>query len=132
MANPKPTPRIENLKPKKKGEVSHEEAVEKGRKGGKKSGQARREKKLISQIWAEFLINKHRLELEKGKPETMTGHEAVNRVGAKVLEKGGAPAVSLFKEIREATEGNLIRVESDFTEQIDKLKSIVNDRKRTD
>ena len=39
----------ENLKPIKKGELSKEEAKKRGRNGGIKSGEARREKKLFKE-----------------------------------------------------------------------------------
>lgn len=45
----------ENLKPFKKGELSSEEAKKRGSNGGKKSGIARREKKLLKQLAEEKL-----------------------------------------------------------------------------
>ena len=52
MANEK------NLKPIKKGELTKEEAKKRGSKGGKKSVQARREKKLFKEVIEERLGTK--------------------------------------------------------------------------
>ena len=87
-----------NLRPIKP--LSHEEAVEQGRRGGKKSVEARREKKLMSQIYAELLAKKHKVGNEE-----ITGDNLLEKVALRVLARGDASSVSLMKEIREATEG---------------------------
>ena len=76
-------------------------------KGGIKSGESKREKKLMSQIYAEFLISKFNVKTDEGESE-VTGSQLVDTVMKDVLKKGGSPAVSMMKEIREATEGNKI------------------------
>lgn len=95
--------KTENLKPVR----TKEEAKERGANGGKKSGEARRKKKLMSQIYAEFLTEKFAVNVD-GKKQDMTGEKLINSVVKKVLISGGAPAVSLMKEMREATEGGKI------------------------
>lgn len=50
MANSK------NLKPIKKGELTKEEAKKRGANGGKKSAQARKEKKLMQEVAQETLL----------------------------------------------------------------------------
>ena len=89
--------RVENLRPAKTTEV----AKARGKLGGIKSGDAKREKKLMSQIYGEFLADRFKVD---GKEAT--GADIISKVVKTVLNKGGAPAVSLMKEIREATEGS--------------------------
>jgi hypothetical protein len=109
-----PRPGIENLKPP----LSPEEAREQGSLGGKASVEARRKKKLLSEIYGDFLAAKVVADEEV---KEMTGDQFVSAVMEKVLVKGGAPAVSLIKEIREATEGNKVKISGDegFTLHID-------------
>jgi hypothetical protein len=94
-------PNPENLTPR---DLSTDEATEMGRKGGIKSGEVRREKRKMSEMYGAFLMEKFSVTID-GSPQKMTGWQLVNRVTKAVLVKGGAPAVSLMKEIREATEG---------------------------
>jgi hypothetical protein len=95
---------IANLKPIKT--LSKEEAMKRGKAGGKKSVKARREKKLMTQIYAEFLAKKHDVINKNGIKEKVDGDVLLARVMSKVLSRGDSSAVSLMKEIREATEGN--------------------------
>lgn len=74
------------------------EAREMGRNGGVKSGQVRKEKKLIREIYAEFLINKHDLTID-GKKRALTGSTLCGEVIPKILLKYDAASVSLLKEI---------------------------------
>jgi hypothetical protein len=92
-----------NLNPVK----SKKEARERGRKGGIRSGEVKREKKLMSQIYGDFLAERFKVRID-GKDEQITGEKLVNRVVKQVLISGGPGAVSLMKEIREATEGSRI------------------------
>jgi len=78
--------------------------------GGKASVEARRKRKLMSQIYAEFLAEKFAVKVD-GKEQAMTGEKLVNSVVKKVLISGGAAAVSLMKEIREATEGQKLTLD---------------------
>lgn len=96
MANP------QNLKPIQ----SVNEAREKGRAGGIKSGQVRREKKLLSQIYADMLMKKHKV----GKEE-IEGEVLLEKVALKVLGRGDSASVSMLREIREATEGTKQQIE---------------------
>jgi hypothetical protein len=91
----------DNLKPIK----TVDEAREKGRRGGIKSGKARREKKLMSEIYAEFLAKEHDIVDATGKKKKLIGHELVNRVMNKVISRADSASVGLLKEIREGTEG---------------------------
>ena len=94
--------RGENLRP---GTLSVEEASILGSKGGKASVKARREKKLLSQIYAEFLAEEFDINID-GDRKRITGQKLVNQVVKKIIIAGGSPAVSMLREIREGTEGN--------------------------
>jgi len=91
----------ENMRPPQ----TKAEAKARGANGGKASGKARREKKLMSQIYGEFLAKKFVVILD-GEKKAVTGETLVNMVVKKVLVSGGPPAVSMMREIREGTEGS--------------------------
>ena len=95
----------DHLIPIKKGQLSKAEAKRRGSKGGKASVKSRREKKLISQMYAEFLAKEHDVVIN-GKKDKVSGQSLVNSVVTKVLAKGKSESVSMLKELREATEGN--------------------------
>jgi ABC-type transporter Mla MlaB component len=102
MAEKKKSPgRVENLDPVKKGSP---EAKARGKQGGIKSGIVKREKKRMSQIYAEFLDRDHEI-VDKKTKKKVSGPELLSMVMTKVLSRGDSAAVSLLKEIREATEG---------------------------
>lgn len=86
-------------------ERTPEELREITQKGGKASGRARREKKLLSQIYAEFLAEEFDINID-GDRKRITGQKLVNQVVKKIIIAGGSPAVSMLREIREGTEGN--------------------------
>lgn len=100
---------VDNLKPIK--ELSTEEAKQRGSKGGIKSGQVRREKKLMSQIYADFLDKEHDVIGKDGNLKKLSGQALLNGVMSKVLGRGDSSSVRLMKEIREATEGQKINIE---------------------
>ena len=103
--------KTENLDPIHSKDV----ARERGAKGGRASGVAKREKKLMSQIYGNFLAEKHKVKIE-GAEKEVTGEQYLAAVMNKVFGAGGAPAVSLMKEIREATEGQKMVVEASLTD----------------
>ena len=108
MANEK------NLKPPASASI----AREMGSKGGRAAAKSKREKKLMSQIYGEFLAERFKVKVD-GKDKEITGSDLVGRVVKTVLNSGGAPAVSLMKEIREATEGSKIDLSGAITVKID-------------
>lgn len=89
-------------------ERTPEELKEMTTKGGIASGKARREKKLMSTIYAEFLEKEHGVIGKDGLKKNMTGNELLSSVMSKILSRGDSASVSLMKEIREATEGSKI------------------------
>lgn len=100
----------DNLIPIK--ELSTEEAKQRGSKGGIASGKARREKKLMSQLYAEFLDKDHDIIGKDGIKKKLSGNALVSSVMSKVLSRGDSASVSLIREIREATEGNKLKIEN--------------------
>ena len=90
---------------------SKQEASELGRKGGIKSGKVRREKKLMSQIYAEFLIKEHDVIGKDGLIKKLSGQALVNGVMSKVLSRGDGSSVSMLREVREGTEGSKVKHE---------------------
>jgi len=88
----------QNLKPIK---LTHEEAVKNGKAGGKKSVKVRREKRLLSQIYSDILAEKNNL--PKGQD--------IQDIIKAVISRKDSSAVSMLKEIREATEGSKIKHE---------------------
>jgi glycerol dehydrogenase-like iron-containing ADH family enzyme len=88
---------------------SKEEVRKNSSKGGKRSVQVRREKKLLSQIYADMLADMFEVETPEGK-EKLSGKEYMRRVAAAILARNDSAAVSMLKEIREATEGNKTQI----------------------
>lgn len=89
-------------------DLTPEELRARNSKAGIASGKARREKKLMSTIYAEFLEKEHGVIGKDGLKKNMTGNELLSSVMSKILSRGDSASVSLMKEIREATEGSKI------------------------
>lgn len=87
--------------------LTTDQAREIGVLGGKRSVESKRKKKLMSQIYGEFLADKFNVKID-GKDKEITGADLVGRVVKTILNGGGSSAVSLMREIREATEGSKI------------------------
>jgi hypothetical protein len=81
-------------------ERTKEEQKRIARMGGIASGKTRREKKLMSQIYAEVMAKKHNA---KGK--------TLSDVVDAVLDRGDSASVSMMKEMREATEGSKLLID---------------------
>ena len=107
--------RTENLKPKTS-------AKARGKLGGIKSGIVKREKKLMSQIYAEFLAKEHEVVGRDGQKKTLSGHALLSSVMSKVLSRGDSSAVSMMREIREGTEGSKVKTETVLTINTDDEK----------
>ena len=101
----KATPNIKNLIPQNKRTKEEQRAIAK--KGGIASGEARREKKRISQIYTDFLLATHEIEINEEMVK-LEGAALLAHVMKQVLVRGDSASVSLLKEIREATEGSKI------------------------
>ena len=90
----------------KNSDLSPEQLKKMTSNGGKASGKARAEKKRMSQIYAEFLDKDHDIIGKDGIKKKLSGHALLSSVMSKVLSRGDSAAVSLMREIREATEGS--------------------------
>lgn len=106
---------IENLIPTNR--RTKEEVRANSRKGGIKSGIVRKEKKLLSQMYADFLIEEHNIKIDN-KEQKLSGMALVRLVTSKVLTKGDNSSVSMLKEIREATEGSKIAHSGEMDNQV--------------
>jgi len=106
--------------------LTESEQKELARKGGIRSGQVRREKKLMSQIYAEFLDKDHDIIGKDGLKKKLSGNALVASVMSKVLSRGDSASVSLLKEIREATEGTAVNVKIDRFQKI--IQSMTEDQ----
>ena len=84
-------------------------AKEMQRKGAEKRKENNAKKKLMSQIYAEFLEQEYEVKVGDGKRK-LSGSEFVNEVMRRVLARGDSSSVSLLKEIREGTEGSKINL----------------------
>lgn len=96
----------QNLQPVR----TKEEARERGRNGGIKSGQARREKKLLSEFYGEVLADLYKVDARKG--------DSAKNIIKKILARGDSASVSMLKEMREATEGSKVEHTGNIPVQI--------------
>ena len=85
-------------------------AKEMQRKGAEKRKENNAKKKLMSQIYAEFLEKEYNVR-QGDKERKLTGAELVNECMKKILARGDSSSVSLMREVREATEGQKINLE---------------------
>lgn len=102
----------------KNSDLTPEERKEKARKMGIASGKKKRERKLLSQIYADMLIDEYEVTVGDEKKK-ITGEKLVKTVARDVLMRRDSSSVSLMKEIREATEGNNLTLDSDNRITID-------------
>ena len=113
MAKAKETkPTVKNLIPQNKRTKDEQSKI--ARMGGIASGEARREKKRISQIYADFLSDEFDIEIDDIK-NRLTGEKLLNETIKRVMIRGDAASVSMLKEIREATEGSQINLSGSVT-----------------
>lgn len=80
------------------------------KKGGIRSGEVRREKKRMSQIYADFLAAEHEIDIDKVRVK-LEGSKLLAHVMKQVLTRGDSASVSMLKEIREATEGSKLALD---------------------
>lgn len=117
---------VENLRPCKDTET----AKARGKLGGIKSGEVKREKKLMSKIYADFLADEFEIDIGEGKKEKMDGAKLVNKMMRLVIMRGDAATVSIMKEIREATEGSKVALsgEDGGPVEISLIKRVIVDK----
>ena len=98
----KPNP--QNLNP-----CNSENARERQLKSAEKRKENNAKKKLMSQIYADFLEREYEVKAGEGKRK-ISGAELVNEVMRKVLARSDSSSVSLMREIREGTEGSKMQL----------------------
>ena len=98
----KPNP--QNLNP-----CNSENARERQLKSAEKRKENNAKKKLMSQIYAEFLEKEYNVR-QGDKERKLTGAELVNECMKKIIARGDSASVSMMKELREGTEGSKINL----------------------
>lgn len=98
----KPNP--QNLNP-----CNSENARERQLKSAEKRKENNAKKKLMSQIYAEFLEKEYNVR-QGDKERKLTGAELVNECMKKIIARGDSASVSLMKEVREGTEGTKVNL----------------------
>ena len=103
-----------------------DEAKEMQRKSAEKRKENNAKKKLMSQIYAEFLEREYEVKAGEGKRK-LSGAELVNEVMRKVLARADSSSVSLMREIRETIEGQKINLSGEIKTEMqtteDRLKA---------
>lgn len=89
---------------------TREEARAMQRKGAEKRKENNAKKKLMSQIYAEFLEKEYNVR-QGDKERKLTGAELVNECMKKIIARGDSSSVSLMTEIRKAMEGDKVNLE---------------------
>ena len=87
-----------------------EEAKEMQRKSAEKRKENNAKKKLMSQIYAEFLEKEYNVKTTDGTKK-ISGSELVNEAMKKIMARGDSSTVSLMKELREGTEGTKVNID---------------------
>ena len=95
-----------------------ENARERQLKSAEKRKENNAKKKLMSQIYAEFLEREYEVKAGEGKRK-ISGAELVNEVMRKVLARSDSSSVSLMREIREGTEGTKMQLSGEVTAKLE-------------
>lgn len=86
-----------------------DEAKEMQKKSAQKRKENNKQKKLMSQIYAEFLEKEYNVKVGD-KNKKITGADLCNEAMKKIIARGDSASVSLLRELREGTEGNKIQL----------------------
>ena len=101
-------------------------AKEMQRKGAEKRKENNAKKKLMSQIYAEFLEKEYNVR-QGDKERKLTGAELVNECMKKIIARGDSSSVSLMTELRKALEGEKVNlsgtVKTEMQTTEDRLKA---------
>jgi len=84
-----------------------EEAKEMQKKSAEKRKENNAKKKLMSQIYAEFLEKEYNVKTAEGTKK-ISGAELCNEAMKKIMARGDSSTVSLMGEIRKALEGEMV------------------------
>jgi hypothetical protein len=91
-----------------------EEKKEIASMGGVACQKKKKERKLVSQIYADFLAQKHKIDKNE-----ITGSDLLAEVVRNVLFRSDSASVSMLKEIRESTEGSKVNLEGQIIVYLD-------------
>lgn len=94
----------ENLKP-----CTKENARERQLKSAQKRKENNAKKKLMSQIYAEFLEKEYNVKAGD-KTKKISGAELCNEAMKKIIARGDSASVSLMTELRKALEGEKVNL----------------------
>ena len=90
----------DNLQPVK----TKEEAKERGRNGGIKSGEVRRKKKIMASIYAEMLADEYEIQIDEETKANLSGPAFIKYVTKQILLKADRASVAQLKEMKEEVE----------------------------
>lgn len=106
-----------------------ENARERQLKSAEKRKENNAKKKLMSQIYAEFLEKEYNVR-QGDKERKLTGAELVNECMKKIIARGDSASVSLMREVRETIEGQKINlsgeIKTDMQTTEDRIKAFKN------
>ena len=97
------------LNPQNLNPCTPENARERQLKSAEKRKENNAKKKLMSQIYAEFLEREYEVKAGEGKRK-LSGAELVNEVMRKVLARSDSSSVSLIRELRSCLDGENINL----------------------
>lgn len=106
-------PGTENLIPLPERTIEEQRAIQS--MGGKASGAARREKKLMSQILADYLQKEHEVTLRDNtgaviETRTLSADKLIEETVSAILARRDSASASIIKTVGELTEGNKLRI----------------------
>jgi hypothetical protein len=102
----------ENLKP-----CTPENARERQLKSAEKRKENNAKKKLMSQIYAEFLEREYSVKAGD-KTKKISGAELCNEAMKKIIARGDSSSVSLLRELREGTEGQKVQLSGEVNTRL--------------
>ena len=101
-----------------------DEAKEMQRKSAEKRKENNAKKKLMSQIYAEFLEKEYNVR-QGEKERKLTGAELVNECMKKIIARGDSSSVSLLREVREGTEGQKINLSGTVKTEMESTEDLI-------
>lgn len=109
-----------NLRP-----CTPENARERQLKSAQKRKENNEKKKLLSEMYAEFLSDEYNVRKD-GKTIKLSGTDYIKTIIKAVVSRGDSSSVAMLKEIREATEGNKLQLSGEVKTEMqsteDRLK----------
>ena len=102
----------QNLKP-----CTPENARERQLKSAEKRKENNRQRKLLSELYADFL--EEEFEIKEGEAKRkVSGAEYCKLIAKTVLKRSDSSSVAMLKEIRESTEGSKVNLSGSVTTQM--------------